>query len=71
MAIELKGLPAGVTAPEQIAIAADKRETEVELSAAEDAAVGKVELSAVASTKFGDKAVSADSPATSLEVKQP
>lgn len=72
VAITFKALPAGVTAPEKMEIAADQSELEVELTAAPDAApVMFKELVAVATSKYAGQPVVASSAPVPLEVKKP
>ena len=67
--IKLANLPAGVTAPESVTLPANESKLEIPLSAAADAALGKVaNVIANASSKLGDKDVSAASGPIELEV---
>lgn len=70
--ISLRGLPAGVTAPAEMKIAAGQNEAEFELKAAADAAIGRSEgLSAMAATKLAGRELSVASAAAALEVVAP
>ena len=70
LTLAVKNLPAGVTAPEKLTVAADQTELEIELSAAADAVsgtAGKVQVTA--ETKVGDKTVSATSNTVEVKVQ--
>lgn len=70
--VKIKKLPAGVTGPDKITLAAEQNELEIELAATADAAVGKfAELAVSATSKYSGQDISVESPATSLEVKAP
>jgi hypothetical protein len=71
IALALKNLPEGVTAPAEATIPEGKNEAEIELTAAADAKAAKAEnVIVVASTKINDKEVVAETPAVTIEVKQ-
>ncbi len=70
--LKFKALPAGVTGPEKIALAADQNDLEIELTAAADAApVMFKELVVVATSTTAGQNVTGESPAATLEVKKP
>ena len=67
--LTLKNLPQGVTAPADLKIAEGKNDLEIELTAAADAAPGKVEnLLVTATTKVKDQPITVDSTPSALEV---
>ena len=68
IAIELKNLPAGVTAPSRIAVDAKKDFVEFELTATGDAKPGKFEVVAVAKSKYRGAAWIMESAAVTVEV---
>ena len=69
--LALRGLPKGVTAPAELALAEGKNEIEVELVAAADAALGPIDVVAVATTKIKDQELVVESPAVAVEVAKP
>ena len=68
IAIELKNLPAGVTAPSKIVVDAKKDFVEFELTATGDAKPGKSEIVAVAKSKYRGAAWIKESMAVTIEV---
>ncbi len=67
--LSLKNLPAGVTAPETLEIAADKSELDVELSAAADMPEGTFSgIVVVATTRIKDQSVVVASAPTAVEI---
>jgi hypothetical protein len=69
IALAFKNLPTGITAPEGTVIPEGMTEVEVELSAAADAAVGRIEnLVVAASTKVKETDVAVESPPVAFEV---
>ncbi len=67
--IKLNNLPAGVTGPESVTVAANETKSEITLTVAADAALGKAPNVVVqAMTKLGDKDVVAPSASIELEV---
>ena len=70
LTLALKDLPAGVTAPEKLTVAADQKELEIELSATADAVSGTAgQVQVTAEAKVGDKTVSASSNAVEVKVQ--
>ena len=70
IAIELKNLPAGVTAPPKITVDAKKDFVELELIATADAKLGKVEVVAVATSIYRGAAWTIESTPVTIEVLQ-
>lgn len=69
VAVTLKNLPTGVTAPADLMIPEGKNEIEIELTAAADAQVGKIEnLVAAASATIKGQPTMVESPPAVLEV---
>jgi len=67
-----KNLPAGLSAPRQVLLAAGQDKIDVDLVAADNAAVGKIEnLSVAATTAVGVDDFTAESAAAVLEVAKP
>jgi hypothetical protein len=68
IALELSGLPSGVTAPPSLSIPADKSELTVELTCTTDCAATAELIGVRASTKFGERDVSRESESSLLAV---
>ncbi len=69
--LKLAGLPAGVTAPESVTIPAAESKIEIALSAAADAPIAKSNNTTVnATSKLGDKEVSASSNAIEIQTTE-
>lgn len=72
VAVVLRNLPLGVTAPAELVVPAGQNELEFELTAAADASVGSMtDLRAVATATIAGRQVMVESPATAFEVKMP
>jgi len=71
IALTLQGLPLGVTAPAEIAIAEGQTEVEIDLTAAADAMLGQAQITVVGATTIQGRAISVESPPAPLEVKMP
>lgn len=71
IALTLMGLPLGVTAPTEIAIAEGQTEVEIDLTAAADAMLGAAQITAVGATTIQGRTISVESPPAPLEVKMP
>ncbi len=72
VAVSLRNLPLGVTAPAELVVPAGQAELEFELTAAADAAVGSMaDLRAVATATIAGRQLQVEGPATTLEVKMP
>ena len=72
VAVSLRNLPLGITAPAELVVPAGQAELEFELTAAADAAVGSMaDLRAVASATIAGRQLRVEGPATILEVKMP
>jgi hypothetical protein len=70
--VQLENLPLGVSAPEAITIAEGQNELEIDLNAAADAQIGKVEnLTASATTTIMGRTIQAESAPVALEVTMP
>lgn len=69
--LALHGLPLGVSAPAEIAIAEGQNEVEIDLTAAADAMLGQAQITAVGATTIQGRAISVESPQAPLEVKMP
>lgn len=68
--LRLKNLPSGMNAPAEIALAEGQNEIEVEITAAAEAPLGDIGISAVATTKVKEKQVTIESPVVALAVVQ-
>lgn len=71
VAIRLKNLPVGVTAPAEITIPDGQNEVTVDLTAAVDARAGEAAISAVATAKVKEKTVTIESVPAMLVVAAP
>ncbi|HJT35226.1 MAG TPA: PPC domain-containing protein [Pirellulales bacterium] len=68
--LRLKNLPTGMNAPAEITLAEGQNEIEVDVTAAAEAPLGEVGISAVATTKVKEKQVTIESPVVALAVVQ-
>jgi hypothetical protein len=70
--LRLKAIPRGLRGPERVTVAADASQASFDVTALEDAPVGsEATLVVVATTRFGETTIEAESPAHTLQIKAP